>query len=40
MDIINVGTEEDELFPTEPLDIDVVVKLTVEGDKMYYKLVI
>lgn len=40
MDILNVGTEEDKLFPTEPLDIDVVVKLTVEGDKMHYKLVI
>lgn len=40
MDVINVGTEEDELFPSEPLDIDVVVKLTVEGDKMHYKLVI
>lgn len=39
MDVINVGTEEDELFPIEPLDIDVVVKLTV-GDKMHYKLVI
>lgn len=34
MNVINVETEEDELFPTEPLDIDVVVKVTVEGDKM------
>lgn len=40
MNVINVGTEEDELFPTESLDIDVVVKVTVEGDKMHYKLVI
>lgn len=40
MDVINVVTEEDGLFPTEPLDIDVVVKLTVDGDKMHYKLVI
>lgn len=40
MNVINVGTEEDELFPTESLDIDVVVKVTVEGDKMHYKLVL